>query len=319
MMKYLDYSRMPSILKRFFSEELIRQSRLVGAARDIESDYFEIIRFFGRSALDPSQVLIERVSHAFDFDDQRIAQFAVWAEGRLRREGRLYRGPMATAVVGTDFRSQKPSLIIQPCDYGKQAGSSFALDIPHETLNGRTLREYYLDKCATRSIEENPLALCLGVCCLVISNESEDPALLVVRRASHLASLENSIGPSAAGSVDWDEGPMDLGELIETSMTAEIQEELDLERNRYDLTPLAWAREIYRGERPQIFCLLRVSMGREELQAHMAHSSSTSGEVSSFDVIDLEDYALQDAWLKRLNHEARMNWWLVREWLMENR
>ncbi len=316
-MKHLDYSVMPLVLDRFFSGEGISESRRAGPSRRIRSDYFDVVRFFGDQRVDPEGIHVDRLAEPFRFRDERIASFAVWAARRLKREGRLYRGPQTTKVVRTEFECKPLSLTVQPCDYGQQAGSCFALDTPHDEFGGRTLRDYYLERYASRAIEDNPLAVCLGVCGLVLTNEQEHPSLLLVRRAGHLASLEDSIGPSAAGSVDWEEQSGSLSDLARTSLEAELREELGLEQNRYALTLLAWAREIFRGERPQLFCLVRVDMNRNQLRNHMDRAVESSDEVDSFELVRLENRVLSRIELDRLNHEARMNWWLVSEWLAE--
>lgn len=317
-MKYLDYSVMRSVLNRFFGEEKTRQSRLVGPPRQFESDYFDIVRFFGGLGVDPSEVKIKRLARPFEFKDEHIARFSEWAEEELRRDGRLYRGSLATRVTEADFGSAAPAISIQPCDYGRQAGSCFALDLPHEEFDGGTLRQYYLDTYTSRDIDDNPLAICLGVCGLLLTNEQDSPSVLLVRRAAHLASLEDSIGPSAAGSIDWDEHSANLLEMIRSSLGDEIREELELHENQYTLTPLAWAREVFRGERPQVFCLIRVDMSGAELDSHMAGTIEASDEIASYALAGLEDgLPPQTGSWGSLNPEARMNWLLLSEWLAE--
>jgi hypothetical protein len=314
-MKYLDYSVMPSVLRRYFSSDEIRRSRLAGKSREIESDYFDIVRFFGSEGLDPARVAVDRLREPFEFADQRIARYSAWVEHRLREEGRLYHGPKSTGVVTADFESEEPSITVQPCDYGKQAGSCFALDVPHPVFDQATLRDYYLGTCASRRIEDSPLALCLGVCGMVLTGDTSE-RLLLVRRAAHLASLEDSIGPSAAGSVDWEEGSESLDEMVRRALTDEIREELLLAEEQYSIVPLAWAREVFRGERPQVFCLIEAHLTPGQLARHMEQVITGSDEIASFDLVALEGQAVPKGRLDELNHEARMNWWLISEWLM---
>jgi hypothetical protein len=41
-----------------------------------------------------------------------------------------------------------------------------------------------------------------------------------------------------------------------------------------------------------------------------------SDEITSFELVALEGQAVPKGRLDELNHEARMNWWLISEWLM---
>jgi len=308
-MKYLDYKAMNALLSNHFPND---SARRIGSSQ-YDSGYYDIRRFFGPEAIDPSRITVEAQEQEFELTDPLIKAFAEEMEVRLRREGRLHDGPGATRVVAMDTREDGGRMVIQECAYGIQAGTSFALDLEHPSFreHGGTLRSYYLASHAGGPVGDNPLAICLGICGLLIARTNDGPHALVVRRSANLASLEDSVGPSAAGSVDWEPDYEDLDQLIYYSLGTEIEEELGLDRVDCRITPLAYAREIFRGEKPQLFCMIE-----------------HPGISTSFVPTDVPDEEFTEScWVKidggndgstsigQLNHESRANYLLVEEYL----
>jgi hypothetical protein len=307
MSKYLDYTVMPAFLEEHYTGE-----HTIG--------YFDIVRFFGADAADPSAVHLKTRSEPFSLADEKIQRFAGEMEAQMRSEGRLYDGPRIVNVCGARLKGDEPCVEIQPCDYGAQAGSCFALDYVHPLFRdeGGTLRRYYRQRYPTSRLEKHPLPQCLGVCGLLRVRERSRQWLLAVKRAARLASLESSLGPSAAGSVDWTEpAAATLGGLIEAAMIAEVTEELSLKSSDFSLRPLAWAREIFRGEKPQVFFLIDTPQGRGRIESLLESNRSQRREFDSwiFVPVDKAGRLLDNSLHKKLNHEAQMNLNLAEEYL----
>lgn len=318
-MKYLDYDRMPAILERYFGGPGRREVRLVGCERSYDSGYIDIVRFFGPGSVAPGEVEVKYLVEPFQLRDPLIRGFAFRAEDRLRREGRLYRGPSVMRPIEANLSSPPCFVVVQECDYGMAAGSCFALDLRDRAFAGRgdSLREYYLNEYPATGLAENPLAVPLGVCGLLLLRDAggRPEEVLVVHRAGHLASLENSLGPAAAGSVDWVASYGDLGELIEEAIRAEVEEELGLGADECRVVPLAWAREIFRGEKPQLFCLLETPLTGAQLRPRLDDLKGR-GEFDGYELCRLgSDLCLERAAASRFNHEARMNYCLLEEYL----
>jgi len=153
---------------------------------------------------------------------------------------------------------------------------------------------------------------------MLVVEEADQRYLLRVQRSSRLASLEHSIGPSAAGSVDFSENDKTLADMIERSMSNEVNEELNLERSEYNIIPLAFAREIYRGESPQLFCLITTDLSREILSERFESISDESKEFDSFEFLPFDDNHRIDKIQLNGNHEATMNYYLVEEFLSQS-
>jgi hypothetical protein len=317
MSKYLNHEKLPTILERHYGDEKMRRARAVGAQRQFESAYFDFVRFFGGCAVAPRDIAICYQDTPFEFRDQRIREFSNCVEKELRAEGRLYSGPQAMKLISFNPREERPAMQIQPANYGDQAGSCFALDLHHRLFEtwGGTLRHYLLKSDSSHCLAKNPLAICLGIAGYLVVSEPAGDFLLEVKRSGKLASLEDSFGPSVAGSIDWDTSAGTLEELIARGIATEIQEELGLESGEYDLVPLAYAREILRGERPQLFALVRAKLSRETLSRRLAAIPEERREFSSFDFLPLSNGRLDFELIVRLNFEAQVSYFLLEEYL----
>ena len=317
-MKYLDYNLMPDFMIRYFSEESENGSTLAGADKKYESGYFDIFRFFGNQAVDPQQVVINYAPGEFKFHDDIIEVFAKEMEQKLISENRLHEGPPIMKVIDYDFY-RTPYIKVQKARYGDIAGSCFVLDYPHTLFvqKGGTLREYYKNRYPSLKIKDSPLPLCLGICGILHVIENGQRYFLKVHRSSRLASLENSIGPSAAGSVDFKDDYNNLLDLIDDALGRELEEELNLKKDNYNIIPLAFAREIFRGESPQLFCLVETRRSREELIFGFEKVSGSQREFDSytFETLDKKGRCRDNESIASLNHEAKMNYYLIEEYL----
>jgi hypothetical protein len=307
-MKLLDYDRLAEFLARDFPGEAARAARMVGSGRRHESGYVDIVRFFGKGSVSPESVEVDYSPDNFQIFDPKIAAFAREIAEALRKEGRLYDGPLAMRMERVEIDSRLSRVRVQPLDYAEQAGSSFALDAEHPAFEkwGGTLRDYVRKEYREKGRRENPLAVGLGVCAMLMIEGAASPYLLIGKRGKHLASLEGSIGPSVAGSVDFRKGYKTLGELLRQSLAQEVEEEIGLRQDEYSIWPLALATEVMRGERPQLFGLVTTELPREEVLSRIAGLSGRP-ELEDVQLVKFEDVA-------GLNYEGWMSYWLAEEW-----
>lgn len=315
MKKYLDYAIMPDFLSRYFPDS---GNRLVWLERNIDSGYYDIVRFYEEKSTDPSKVSVIHQPDLYSFSNSILASFAAEREREMKAEGRLYEGPLVTRAVAVQMTGQSPSITVQPCRYANQAGTCFSLDWPDERFAeyGGTLREYYKRTTKSSSFSDIPFPLCFGVCgFLLIHNTTEPDKLLLMHRSGKLASLEHSIGPSMAGAIDYNKEDTTLQTMLTRSANQEIVEELLLAEHEYQLVPLAYAREIFRGERPQLFCLMVTHLSSQIIAERLQAARTANSEFTQFKFVQLENGNLPDAPLVSLNHEAGMSYWLMREYL----
>ncbi len=310
-MKYLDYDKHDQIVREYFGDDF--SARAVGSNRNHDSGYIDIVRFFGNAAVDPSLVAVNYQSQPFTCSDALIDTYASEIELQMRTDGRLYSdGPLVMKLVSADITQASPLITVQSATYGQQAGSCFALDFPHPIFAGKgeTLRRYWKSKYPSMRVIDNPLAICFGVCGFLISPEGH---ILLQHRTGKLASLESSIGTSVAGSADWQLGYKTLADLTQAAMAQEISEELGLREGEYTVTPLAYAREIFRGEKPQIFCVIETNLCEREIKARLTSLTLIHHEHDSFDYLPSPTKKSQVP--AGFNHETRMNYYLLEEWL----
>lgn len=310
-MSYLAYDKLAEFVARAYPEEEARAKRMVGSRRKYESAYVDIVRFFGEGGISPYGITVEYLPEKFHITDNRIAEYAREVAERMRAEGRLYDGPPATRLSSLDLKSSPKKAVIQATDYAEQAGSSFALDLEDELFAeyGGTLREYVYLEYRAKGKTENPLAVGLGVCAMLLIEGDASHYVLIGKRGKHLASLEGSIGPSVAGSVDFRVGYKTLGELFRKSLAQEVEEEVGLRRDEFKITPLALATEVMRGERPQLFGLVTTQLPREEVLSRIAGLSGKP-EIEDARLVKFED-------VTGLNYEGWMSYWLAEEWVGE--
>jgi len=310
-MKYLDYSKLAAFRARCFPD-------LDSEDGDLQRDYVEIVKFFGQERVDPSVVRVGCEVEPFLLHDPMIDRYAQEIAGALRAEGRLHDGAPAMKLVSSRLSGRDPGIVVQPTNYDLQAGTCFALDWPHSSFDryGGTLRDYYRYECASPTVQNNPLAICLGVCGILMVEEGDDRFLLRVTRSKHLASLEGTVGPSVAGAVDFTTDCANLNELNDRALGIEIEEELNLSSNNYRIVPLAWGLELFRGERPQLFSLIRTPLDRSEVSARLESIPAGHREFESFDFAALSsDGSLSRQLLESLNFEGRANIALALEYL----
>jgi len=310
----LDCTDLSDILRRYYPD---RESRLAGRQR-FDSEYWDIVRFFGDQRRRNDRVEIVCFGEQWRHKDPLVEQFAFGIAGRLRAEGRLHDGPLTMAVCQASWDARPPQLVVCPAHYEDLAGTCFALDLPDDRFepDGRTLRQYYLSRQQTGDYGSSLLCPGLGVCGTLMIGQRGYRQVLAVRRCGHLASLEHSWGPSAAGAVDWQPDWKTLGDLAVASLAAEIKEELGLDSAEVTITPLAMARKICRGDKPQLFCLITTDLALEEITRRLTARMQAGGESDRWRwlPIDAGSTALEDGGLE-LNHEARMNIGLLEEYL----
>jgi 8-oxo-dGTP pyrophosphatase MutT (NUDIX family) len=304
-----------AILACYFGEN--QPERLVGAERKDCSDYNNIVRFFGEDGIDPASIRLMHANSRFEFDDPVIASFAAGYEMELRSEGRLKDGPDVTRLAGMGSRTGLDSITIQRATYGQFAGSCFCLD-RQDDLFGESvnLRKYYLATRKSTDSEDHPLAACFGISGLVLLEEENQSFILRVRRSARLATMTGTYGASVAGVVDYDDGHQTLWEMMQSSLAQEIQEEINLRQNEYRILPLAYAHELYRGEHPQLFCLVLCSLTRRELSARLTKVADEHKEFDRFDFLPISGGAITDPGvIEQFNFEGRMSFYLAEEFL----
>lgn len=302
------------IIDRFYASH--RELRLAGTDHRRESGFVDIVRFFGPDGIDPSACPVQAIPDRFALTDPVVRAHADRIAGILRAEGRLYDGPDVMKLHALRYEQSSLRCVVQPCSYADQAGSCFALDEPIEgDTSGQSLRDYlHASNVLGGVVEKNPLGVCFGVCGYLIGRGGPSPWLLQIRRAGHLSSLAGSLGPTVAGSVDYDSSLCTLNQIVHVVLGRETSEELAVGPELCSITPLAFAREIKRGERPQLFAVIETPLSPPEILGHLSQVPEPAREFCDPVFIDMSN-GIPDHVVKGVNVEAAMNLLLLEEWL----
>jgi len=154
------------------------------------------------------------------------------------------------------------------------------------------------------------------VCGLALIEEGKKRYLLKIRRAARLATMAGTVGPSAAGSVDFHPNYRSAADILQRALGLEVEEELGLHREEFDIVPLAFALEIFRGDNPQLFGLIQVSLDRAQLSARLQALPENRREFSEFSFVELNPFGrLAVAEREAFNFEATMAYFLTEEYL----
>lgn len=296
-----------------------RNDRLVGIDREHDSGYNCIHRFFGKDKVDPGSVQIRHLKRRFEFTDDRIASFANFREQELRQQGRLKDGPDVAKVVEANFDSDPSVITIQPATYGQFAGSCFFLDRPDPMFGDfGSLRSYYYAARDSTSTSVHPLAVCLGVAGLILIEENGKPFMLRICRSSRVATMAGTFGASVAGVVDYDSKYKTLLEMMQVSLTQEITEEINLTEDQYRLIPLAYSQELYRGEHPQLFCLVQCQLSKAQLTEQLLEIPEADREFDRFDFLPMSQGRLDNREaISEFNFEGKMSYYLAEEFMQD--
>jgi hypothetical protein len=312
-----DISDLNEILSRFPDSYGSRADRLAGHSARTDSGYYHIARFFGENSINPSDITLEIVPGTYRIPDPLIQQYAAEVADDLRSQGRLYDGPGVTGLLTDAPSNENRRLRLQKTGYADFAGTCFALDRPHELFaeDGGTLRAYYLDRYGHLAPAERPLANCIGVCGYLLLEDNGCAYILQVTRAGKLATLADTLGPTVAGSVDFNPAYKTLSELAVGHLGAEIEEELALSAAEYRVRPLAFAREIMRGDNPQVFCLIETALSLSDITVRLESIPQVKREFSSYRFLSMDDQdTLPKETVETLNFEARMSYLLMEEY-----
>ncbi|UCC44434.1 MAG: hypothetical protein JSU65_00445, partial [Candidatus Zixiibacteriota bacterium] len=110
-------------------------------------------------------------------------------------------------------------------------------------------------------------------------------------------------------NVDFATGYNSLQDILTVQLGKEMIEELGLSSAEYRITSLAYSREIFRGERPQLFALAECGLSRPQLATRLESLPVARREFDSYEFVDFGSSA------EGLNHEAAMNHALIAEYL----
>lgn len=166
---------------------------------------------------------------------------------------------------------------IQPAKYESQIATNLTLDWESGKLSGgqpgATLRNAFEPPVNGRllPLSQSRLANTLGVAAML---RSADNRLLFTIRSDKTAVMSpDRLHCSSSGVFEWKDLSWQDGMLPFTTlyngMQREIDQELNLPKDSYTLIPLALARELPRGGKPQLFLAANCRLPLEDIKERM--------------------------------------------------
>lgn len=169
------------------------------------------------------------------------------------------------------------SIVTQPCRYFEQVATNLTCDWCSGAIDGdpnatiRTMLEPPTPEGKLVSLAESLLANTLGVAAMVYTRDHR--FFIRIRSNKDLAVMtKGQFHCSVSGAASWKVIHSNVVNGIVTfrilseALCAEVLTELGLEKNEYDIEPLAFARELPRCGKPQLFYLIRVHYTLAELR-----------------------------------------------------
>jgi len=195
----------------------------------------------------------------------------------------------------SDWNLDTGRIKIQRATYFDQVGTNLTLDwasgyIDKKNRNA-TIRNNIEPHLENRlpTLQDSILANTLGVAA-ILANRAHDEILIPIRgnQQAIMAEGNGTFHCSASGVFETERDlsiPQDFSMFLD-GMRKEIAEETGLSPNQYELTPLAFSRELVRGGKPQLFFIAETDYRISELKDLMANAQDSWEFIHSEDLPD---------------------------------
>lgn len=212
---------------------------------------------------------------------------------RFDEESGEWQNDCSVRVAKLDLEENK--IHIQLATYFDQVGTNLSLDWASGVLgddDNLTIRndlEKHSDGRLT-PLRSSVLANTLGVAVVVINPETKE--VLIPIRGSEQAIMHEGEGKfhcSASGVFAWRESDFDKNNLsfdfFSRGMEKEIESEIGLQPDQYELIPVAFSRELPRGGKPQLFYIAETSMDIKDIQSGMKYADESWEFINQEDIV----------------------------------
>ncbi|MCV2894583.1 hypothetical protein [Lentibacter sp. XHP0401] len=188
------------------------------------------------------------------------------------------------------FDIENTTLTLSEASYFDQIGTNLSVDtnsgkLPHGMASIRHGFEPPVDG-RLPPLTHSGLANSLGVAAMVFTPDFATQLLRV--RSSRLASIAHRALHCTVSGVYELPNSVKKGDItdfsaLEAGMQLEMRMELGLEPDEYDLFPVAFARELPRAGKPQLFFVARSKLPLEELKLRSAKAKESNEFISEAD------------------------------------
>ena len=190
-----------------------------------------------------------------------------------------------SSVRIVEWDRDKKVISIQPATYFNQIGTNLTMDWASGVLGGNpasTIRNNIEShkNGMLPNLKTSILANTLGLAVVLVNTKTKE--VLIPIRGSAQAVMAEGKGKfhcSASGVFELDNFPT-KGETVTfdifiKGMQKEIEEEIGLQKDSYELTPLAFSRELARGGKPQLFFIAKTNIEIEKIKSSMINATDS--------------------------------------------
>jgi len=223
--------------------------------------------------------------------NKAVELFKALKKIRVNEETGEWQNDYSVRITKLDITANK--IYIQPAAYFDQIATNLTLDWASGVLGedeSLTIRNHYEKNHngLLPPLNSSILANTLGVAVIVVNPNTKE--VLIPIRGNEQAIMNEGIGKfhcSASGVFAWDESDNIKKTLsfdfFSQGMEKEIESEIGLKPEQYNLIPLAFTRELVRGGKPQLFFIAETLFDIETIKSTMKMAEE------SWEFIDIDD------------------------------
>jgi len=221
-----------------------------------------------------------------------------------------------------EWNTESKTVTIQPATYFDQVGTNLTIDWASGLINENPVSTIRNDiesheNCALPKLNTSILANTLGVAVVLVNDKSKE--VLVPIRGSEQAIMAKGKGQfhcSASGVFELDDFPSEIEELtfdiFMKGMEKEIEEEIGLSADLYNLVPLAFTRELVRGGKPQLFFIAKTDIDIRNIKTTMKNAQDNWEFINEDELpIDSQLHEYLDAPLKSPQEMFSYEGWMA--------
>lgn len=230
-------------------------------------------------------------SYLLEHSEKAVELFKALKKIRIDEESGEWQNDCSIRITKFDLKENK--IYIQPATYFDQIATNLTLDWASgvlgddESLTIRNNYEKHHDGVLT-PLRSSILANTLGVAVIVVNPDTKE--VLIPIRGNEQAIMHSGMGKfhcSASGVFAWNESDdiknINSFDFFSKGMEKELESEIGLKPEQYDLIPLAFTRELVRGGKPQLFFIAETTLDIGTIQSEMKMAEE------SWEFINIED------------------------------
>lgn len=294
---HTEFDKLYNIYYGYTDSDEYHRGILYAEVHGIKTDITESIRrtYFNAEKL---KLTVEPLSYKLPRSLKEHGKYAIEffkTLGKIKRLQNGWENNESFRIV--DISPENNKMLGQRASYFDQVATNLTLDwrstkLPDNSLTIRNSIELP-ENGLLKTLDNSNLSNTLGVA-VMLYNRALEPFIRL--RSSDLAAIpQKGLHCSASGVFEMDDG-INAGEhdytVLERGIEREIASEVGLDRADYNLYPVAFARELPRGGKPQVFFIALTKLSGSKI-LEKSKNADESWEFSKDETLKVKDSAFQ--------------------------